>query len=141
MFRSCRVATLVLVSTLYTGLCSGYYHFLHFPVRNGSGIPEKFDLNSLRNKTLSYFISDQGSVQFSANDSYPGLVSQVRLAAKAWNDVETSDLRLAFGGIASPAISSASPSLEVTFDEVPPGLIAAGAPIVRGGANASFVPI
>lgn len=138
-----RVAVLAVVLGAFASVSPAYYHFLHFASRNAPfrGIPEKFDLGALPNKTLSYFISDPGRVQFSANDSYAGLVSEIRAAAKAWNDVETSDLRLAFGGLIAPGSLSAAPTLEITFDELPPGLIAAGGPMVRGTATGTSVPI
>ncbi len=137
-----RLAALLLTLLATAAVSPAYYHFLHFSSRNGSiGLPEKFDLNALRNKTVSYFIADSAGLQFSGNDSYLGMVSQIRLAAKTWNEVETSDLRLAYGGILTPSATSASPTLEISFDEQPPGIVAIGGPVVRAASNGTFIPI
>lgn len=138
-----QLARVLLGLAICAGISPAYYHFLHFASRTGpfKGLPERFDLNTLPNKTLSYVISEGGMVQLRQNDSFTGLVSQIRAAAKAWNDVETSELKLAFGGISSAGSQSSSPSLEITFSEVPPGVVALGGPMIRGDANGSFVPI
>ena len=140
--RSRTLASALLALLVTAGVAPGYYHFLHFSSRTGSvGQPEKFDLNALRNKTVSYFIAESGGLQFSQNDSYLGMASEIRLAAKTWNDVETSDLRLAYGGTLTPGATSASPTLEISFDEQPPGVIAFGGPVVRAASNGTFIPI
>jgi hypothetical protein len=135
--------TLALAITAFASLSYAHYHFIHFNSRTGpwQGMPEKFDLNSLPNKTLTYFVTDQTGAQLAQNDSYVGLISQIRAAGKVWNDVESSDLRLAFGGFAAPKTPQAAPSLEIIFDEVPPGLIAMGGPEVKVESNGQFVPI
>ncbi len=102
-----------------------YYFFVHYFTRSApwQPVPEKFDLNALQNKTVPVLISDQGPA-LAPGDTAAGLISQIRLAAKAWNDVESSDLRLAFGGFFSQGAQHSSPVIEVVFGEVPPGLIA-----------------
>lgn len=127
----------------YAGAASGYYHFVRYNTRVSPFLPvyDRFDLSALPNKTVHYFVSEQANVQLGSNDSFPGLVSQIRAAAKVWNDVETSDLRLAFGGLSAPGQAQASPTIEIIFDETPPGLIALGAPTVRAEFNGNFVPI
>jgi hypothetical protein len=94
-----------------------------------------------------YFISDEGPTQLAPGDTVPGLISQIRLAAKVWNDVGSSDLRVAFGGMSSSATTQNSPGIDVSFDEeIPPGVWALGgvtsiaAPVVSEG-TAGFVPI
>ena len=138
-----RFATLVLALVALTSLSFAHYHFIHFTSRTApfKGIPEKFDLNVLPNKTLTYFITDQTGVQLAPSDSYIGLISEIRSAAKVWNDVETSDLRLAFGGLAPPRTPQSAPSLEIIFEDVPPGLVALGGPETKADSNGQFVPI
>jgi len=139
-----RSAALASALAAFASLSFANYHFVHFNSRTSPwrSAPEKFDLTVLPNKTLSYFVTDQTGVQLAANDTYIGLVSEIRSAAKVWNDVETSELRLAFGGFAAPNTPQAAPSLEIIFGEdLPPGLIAVGGPQVNAEFNGQFVPI
>lgn len=126
----------------------GYYHFVHFltPGPPYTPVPEKFDLRVLADRTVRYYIAREGPAALAPGDSFESVVSQIRAAAAAWNDVATSELRLAFGGLAGEeSRASATPALEVLFDEIPPGLIALGGPTTRGDVaadpNGSFVPI
>lgn len=144
MRKSLRAAALILA--LAAG-AQAYYHFVHFPSRQGpyTPIPEKFDLRALLNKTVYFIISETGPAAAAPGDSLAAITSQLRLAAKAWDDVPTSDLRIAFGGYAQPGAFQGSPVVEVVFDEVPPGLVAAGGVTSRGtltnGETGPFVPI
>lgn len=129
---------------------SAYTHFIRYLTRTGpfTAVPQKFDLNALPQRTVSFFVSDQTSPSLASNDSWNGLISQLRLAARVWNDVESSELRVRFGGIAAPAAAGAqtTPGIDVVFsDELPPGLLAQAA-ITQSGEvtvspNGSFVPI
>ena len=143
MKRTRRFAALTLALASCASLSFAHYHFIHFNSRSAPwrGIAEKFDVNALPNKTLTYFITDQTGVQLAPGDSYPGLISEIRAAAKVWNDVESSDLRLAFGGLAAPRTPQGRLSLEILFEEVPPGLIAMGGPEVNAEFNGQFIPI
>lgn len=146
MSRKCfwmAVGWLVLVPA-----ASAYYHFLRYTTRTGPFVaaPVRFDLNTLPNKTVSVFISEQGPTALASNDSFAGVVSQIRLAAKMWNDVETSDLRVAFGGLTTPGTAQSGPGIDVIFtDDIPPGLVALGGPASRAdivaGPTQSYVPI
>lgn len=137
-----RIGRLLVAAFAFASMAPAYYHFLHYPSRSVfRPMPEKFDLNALPNRTLSYFISDRTSVTLDRNDNYAGLISQIKAAGQVWNDVESSDLRLAFGGITSPGAPQTAASLEVLFDEVPPGLVAMGGPTVRADSNGLFIPI
>jgi uncharacterized protein (TIGR03437 family) len=138
--RLLAVAAALLASA---GLSPGYYHFVHYTSRTAPYNPvfEKFDLNALANKTVSYYISQQNQPQLAPSDTFLGLVSELRAAAKVWNDVDSSDLRLSFGGMNAGDSGQSAPSIQITFDDVPPGLIAMGAPIVKADSNGSFVPI
>ncbi|MGH9630495.1 MAG: carboxypeptidase regulatory-like domain-containing protein, partial [Bryobacteraceae bacterium] len=128
---------------VFASLASGYYHYIHFNGRSApfTGIPEKFDLAALPNRTVQFFVSEQSSMQLAPGDSTAALLSQIRSAAKVWSDVETSELRVEFGGLTAPGTSHSRPAIEVSFDDVPPGLIAMGGPTVRTDSNEQFVPI
>ncbi|MEP7363097.1 MAG: matrixin family metalloprotease [Acidobacteriota bacterium] len=142
--RALRASALILA---LTAGAQAYYHFVHFVSRQGpfTPIPEKFDLDALLNKTVFFIVSETGPAAVAPGDSIEAIGSQLRLAAKAWNDVATSDLRIAFGGFAQPGAFQSSPVVEVVFDEVPPGLVAAGGVTARGtvanGPNGAFIPI
>jgi uncharacterized protein (TIGR03437 family) len=129
-----------------TATASAYYYFLHHSSRTGPSlaIPEKFELTALPNKTVSIFVSDLGPTAMSEGDSFAALVSQIQLAAKVWNDVGSSDLRVALGGLFSPGTLQATPHIEVLFDDLP-GVLARGGVLSRrdpvSGPNGPFVPI
>ncbi|MFN7936499.1 MAG: matrixin family metalloprotease [Bryobacteraceae bacterium] len=136
------VFVLLCAGALLCPSASAYYHFLRFLSRNApfSSIPQKYDLNALVNKTVPFYVSEVGPGALAANDSTTGLISQIRLAASAWDGVETSDLRLAFGGIGA-GVGQSGPGIDIVFsDEIPPGLNALTS-LQTAEPNASFVPI
>ncbi len=144
---ACRITALAAGSFLLAGGASAYYHFVHYNTRTGpyTAVYEKFDLNSLPNKTVLFFLPEQGPAQLASTDSLNSLSSQIRAAAKVWNDVESSDLRIAYGGTAPAELPQSSPGIDVIFDEMAPGIIALGGPTKRGTlsgfGSGLFVPI
>jgi hypothetical protein len=78
-------------------------------------------------------------------DSFASVLAQIQQAAQVWNGVPTSELRVAFGGLFSPGVPQTTPGGEIVFEELPPGVLAAGGPTSRAelavGANGPFVPI
>ena len=146
----CKMKRLWLVAAtgmLLSGAASGYYHFVHYPGRTAPYpvVPEKFDLSALPGKTVRFYIAEQGPDKISITDSFPAIVSQVKLAAKVWNDVATSDLRLSFGGLSVLGTTQLAPGIDVAFDsDIPPG-IRAQTNITNfdysGITGAGFIPI
>lgn len=138
-----QLATLLAILLAGSSVAPGYYYFTRYNSRFAPWIPivDKFDLNALSNRTVPYFIADAAPVQFASNDTMAALNSQIRAAAKVWSDVETSELRLAFGGMTQSGTVHNSPAIEVTFEELPPGVVATGGPTVRADFNGSFVPM
>lgn len=126
---------------------SGYYHFVHYPGRTAPYpvVPEKFDLTALPGKTVRFYVAEQGPDKISATDSFPAIVSQIKLAAKVWNDVSTSDLRLAFGGLSTLGTTQVAPGIDVSFDsDIPPGTRALTTITnldYTGVTGAGFIPI
>ncbi len=127
---------------------SASYYFVHFSGRTGPFTPifEKFDLTSLPNHTVYYFVSASGPAKMADGDSFPAILSELQLAAQTWNGIGTSSLQFAFGGLFAPNASQTTPHVEVTFDEVPPGLLALGGPTsladpVTPQGGSTFVPI
>ncbi len=131
---------------LGTSLASGYYHFVRFAGRNApfNAIVDKFDLNALTDKTVTFQIAENGPANLASGDSLTAFVSQLRSAARVWSEVETSELRIRFGGFFNPSQPTpATPGIDVVFEDLPPGVNGYGSVTVRGDLlpGASFVPI
>src|SRR5437899_9042033 len=148
--RGAKVAVLgvwAVAAILLVTPAAAYYHFTHYANRVGpfQPMPEKFDLNILPNKTLTFFVSDSGPTQLQANDSFASVLGVIRQATQTWNGVDSSDLRVAFGGLYAAGTPNQSPVGQVIFtDDVPPGVVALGGPLSRGnpsvGPNGAFIP-
>src|SRR5438045_9166273 len=84
---------------LFTGTASAYYYCVHFNNRSGPFFPlvEKFDLNTLQNNTVYFYVSDVGPSGMAPGDSFQAILSEIRQAALEWNNVPTSALKLAYG--------------------------------------------
>ncbi len=154
-----RGLAIVAAAVLLGAPSEAYYHYLHFSSRNApfSPIYEKFDLNALTNKTVTFFVSDQSPTNYAPNDSFGSVLSQVKQAVATWNAVSSSDLRVAFGGLEAytpnptpnaPGNSlpnAVTPGGDVIFVDLPPGIIGMGAPTASQtpaiGPNGSFFPI
>lgn len=144
-----RVARLAAVAALISTASFGYYHFVHY----GSGlapflaIPEKFDVSVLPNSTVTYHIAENGPTNYADTDGFAQVASEIRAAAKAWNDIETSALRLRFGGVAPQGSThnAVTPSIEVVFEDLPPGVNGYGGPTVRNDVvtttSGALIPI
>ena len=131
---------------LGSSLASGYYHFVRFAGRNApfNAIVEKFDVNALTDKTVTFQIADNGPANLASGDSLTAFVSQLRSAARVWSEVETSELRIRFGGFFNPAQPTpATPGIDVVFEDLPPGVNGYGSVTVRGDffPGSTFVPI
>src|SRR5271167_3153988 len=84
-----RLLHLVAGLTALSSVASGYYHFVYFPGRSGPFNPIRlqFDLTRLTNNTVYYFVSDQGPNVFVPGDSVTAVMSELQLAAQAWNGI------------------------------------------------------
>ncbi len=130
-------------------LAYGYYPFVHYTSSTPpyTLAPEKFDLRALPGRTVQYFVSGAGPSKMAPGDSLESILSQIRAAAKAWSDIESSQLRLEFGGFRAPGAEPATPGIDIFFGEVelPPGVIALGGPTSRSvltyDESGPFVPI
>ena len=89
----------------------------------------KFDLTTLPNQTVSYFVTNSGPTLYPQNDSFSSVLSQVNQAISTWNSVGTSSIRLAFGGLFNPNTPlPATPGGQVEFVQLPPGYYGMGGP-------------
>ncbi|MDX1980460.1 MAG: matrixin family metalloprotease [Bryobacteraceae bacterium] len=143
------VALVLVLAGLAIPSASGYYHFVRYLSRTGPFVPvlQKFDLNSLPNRTVNFYLTDQVyGLPLAPNDSVSGVISQILLAARTWSDVPTSALKLAFGGVHPAAVPVNGPGIDVVFtDDMPPGLCGQGGPVqvmdTAGGPTGPFAPI
>jgi hypothetical protein len=122
---------------------SAYYHYVHYNA-SGQAIFEKFDLSTLPNQTVSYFVTNSGPTVYPQNDSFSSVLSQVNQAISTWNSVGTSSIRLAFGGLFNPNTPlPTTPGGQVEFVQLPPGYYGMGGPMTYTAVapNAQFVPI
>jgi hypothetical protein len=125
--RGGRAVKLAAVFGLACSLASAHYEWTYFAGRTAPFKPAaaKFDLNALQGKTVYYFVSEQAPGPLVPGDSFTAIVSQIRMAADAWDSVATSDLRVKFGGVTAIGGPQATPGIDVVFDdEMPPGLLA-----------------
>ena len=144
-----RVLSMAAALTALSSIASGYYHFVYFPSRNVpfNPINLRFDLTQLTNNTVNYFISDQGPNVFVKGDSFTAVISELQLAAQAWNGVSGSQIKLAYGGIENAATQQSAPGIDVVFDDnnIATGILAQTKVTtyanVSIGNNTPFLPI
>ena len=142
-----RLLVSIIGLALTASTAGAYYHFIRYTSRTApfNPIAEKFDLNALPNKTVTFFVSDSTASQLSRADYFPSALSAIREAAKVWNNVETSDLRVAFGGLASANTPQNTPGADIVFDEMDPltlGITSTNAKnTISVGPGGLFVPI
>jgi hypothetical protein len=135
-----RLAATVVGVLALTGTGSAYYYYYF------AGAPARYDLTTLVNNTIPFYISNQGPAALTSGDSFQAVVSELRAAANVWNSVNTSAVKLSYGGLFTLGRIDNSPSIDVEFsDDVPPGLLALGFPesfaAPATGSNGPFVPI
>jgi hypothetical protein len=136
-------ALLAALATIGTP-ATAYYHFIHY--LNGASVPEKFDLTTLPNKTVTIFVTENGPQIYSQTDTFNSVLSQIRQAALVWNGIAASDLRVSFGGLENISTPQNTPGADVVFEDLPPGLYGYGGPTskanpVTAADGTTFVPI
>jgi hypothetical protein len=136
-----RVLCMATALTALSSIASGYYHFVYFPSRSApfNPINLQFDLTKLNNNTVYYFISDQGPDVFVPGDSFTAVISELQLAAQAWNNVPSSQIKLAYGGLENSATQQSTPGIDVIFSDenIAAGILAQTK--VTTYANVSFI--
>src|SRR5580700_7403383 len=143
-----RLAAMLAGSFLLVNTSSAYYYFTYFNSTTPPFTPivARFDLNTLVNNTVPFFVSGSGPTKMYPGDSLPAIVSEMNAAANVWNGVSTSSLRLAYGGFYNPGTTESAPGIQIEFsDDIPPGLLALSIPTVVGGfasaPSGTFLPI
>jgi hypothetical protein len=126
-----RLLTLMAVLASASSVASAYYHWTYFASRSGpfQELRLRFDLASLPDSTVSFFVAKQGPAKMVAGDNFTALVSQIRRAGETWN-VPSSALKIKFGGLqekpfADILTEQVTPGIDVVFDDdLPPGVLA-----------------
>jgi hypothetical protein len=143
-----RLTALVAGSFLLSNTGLAYYYYTYFNSTSPPYTPivARFDLNTLSDNTVPFFVSSSGPSTTFPGDSLPAIVSQISAAANVWNSVGTSSIRLAYGGFFSPGTTESAPGIQIDFsDDIPPGLLAFTIPTVVGnltkGPSGQFLPV
>jgi hypothetical protein len=144
-----RILVLLSLGLFLASTSSAYYYYIHYDTSTGSYTPilEKFNLSSLNNNTVPFFISNQGPSTFASGDTFQAVISEIRSAAAVWNSVSTSNLRLGYGGLYTVGTQENAPEIHIDFsDDIPPGLLALSGPetedaVQTGPDGRQFVPI
>ncbi len=148
-----RIAMLAALMGAMSSFASAYYYWVFFDGNVGpfTAVRAHFDLNALKDNTVQYFVSDQGPGALMPGDSPTAIYSQIHQAARVWNSVGSSALRLHFGGISTIGSPQATPGIDVVFDDdMPPGILAQSKPTLPADLsflsknttlNTTFVPI
>jgi hypothetical protein len=136
-----RVLSIAALLSALSSVASGYYHFVYFPSRSApfNPINLQFDLTRLTNNTVYYFISDQGPDVYVPGDSVTAVISELQLAAQAWNNIPSSQIKLAYGGLENAATQQSTPGIDVIFSDenIAAGILAQTK--VTTYANVSFI--
>ncbi|SPE22542.1 Peptidase M10A and M12B, matrixin and adamalysin (fragment) [Candidatus Sulfopaludibacter sp. SbA3] len=132
-----RLVTLAAAAILLGVPAEAYYHYVYY-YRSTPQFPmqAKFDLSRLTNNTVVFTVADNGPATYYPNDSFGSVLAQVKQALAAWNSVQTSSLRVTFGGLQPPSQGSNAPGAEVVFQDMGPGLL--GMTLVSMPANPTF---
>ncbi len=148
MIRGTQCAALVAGCLLAANTGWAYYYYTYFNSTAPPYVPivARFDLNTLANNTVPFFVSSTGPASMYPGDSVPAMISQIVAASNVWNNVSSSAIRLAYGGFYNPGTTESAPGIQIEFsDDIPPGLLALSIPTVVGNiSNApsgAFLPI
>jgi hypothetical protein len=121
-----RVLSMAAALTALSSIASGYYHFVYYPGRSAPFNPIMLHFDLTQNNTVNYFISDQGPNVFVKGDSFTAVISELQLAAQAWNNVPGSQIKLAYGGLENSVTQQSAPGIDIVFsdDNIAPGILA-----------------
>ncbi len=136
-------ALLALAAATWIAPAPAYYHYVRF-VDTADGrarTVEKFDLDALLDGRVDFFVSRQRLPVLAGNDSFDGVLSQVRQALAVWDAVPTSALRVGFGGVVDGPAPGNAPAGQIIFAELPPGVIGMGGPVTTRASRPGFTPI
>jgi len=140
-----RIAVGATVLLALSANAPAYYYYVHFD-QNGNALPAKWDLTTLSNDTVYFYVADSGlnTAKMAPGDGYEALVSELRAAANVWNGVGSTQIRIGYGGLFHDSGTDSNAGINVDFsDTIPPGLLAYSGVDTPATLNpgATFVPI
>ena len=139
-----KLCIVALAMILLGGTAEAYYHYVYY-YRTSPFFPiqAKFDLSRLTNSNLVFTVADSGPATFYPNDSFGSVLAEVKQALAAWNSVQSSSLRVTFGGLQPASQNSNTPGAEIVFQNLGPGLLGLTSVSVPASPSFSgqFVPI
>jgi len=140
-----RLALLVILFLASAPLLPAYHSFGRYKNDGSALVSARLDLSTLRNSTITFYLNDQQPQAMASGYSMEALMSQINAATAVWNGVQSSALRINFGGYTklTGTKAGANPVGVVRFSsEVPPGVAASGGSFtVVVSETASFIPI
>jgi len=140
-----RLALVVILLLASAPLLPAYHSFGRYKNDGSALVPVRLDLSALRNSTITFYLNDQQPQAMASGYSMEALISQVSAATAVWNGVQTSALRVNFGGYTKLTGTKPAANLMglVRFSsEVPPGVAATGGYASGGFTDTSaFIPI
>jgi len=123
-----------------------YYHYTYyFNGNRTTPIRARFSLAG--GNTVTFFVNDSGPANYGPGDTFGSLLAEVKEAIGAWNRVTSSQLKLAFGGLEDYPQTESTPGADITFMQLPPGLLGYASPnlpanpTLQNDANGQFIPI
>ena len=140
-----RVVVVTAALLLACASAPAYYYYIHFDA-NGKALPAKWDLTTLTNNTVYFYVADSGlnTAAMLPGDGYQTLVSELRAAAAVWNTVPGSAIQIGYGGMFHSDGTDSNAGINVDFsDTISPGLLAISGvtTVANPVAGATFVPI
>lgn len=141
-----RVFVLAAALLLASASAPAYYYYIHFDA-SGKALPAKWDLTTLSNNTVYFYIADNGldTKDMLPGDGYGTFVSELRAAADVWNtQAPGSAIRIGYGGLFHSDGTDSNAGINVDFsDTIPAGLLAISGVTTPAtpAAGAAFMPI
>jgi hypothetical protein len=128
-----------------------YYHYTYYLNGNRTNpIRARFSVGTgTAGNTVTFTVNDSGPATYGSGDSFGSLLAEVRQAIAAWNQVSASQVKLAFGGVEQYPQTQNTPGADITFTDLPPGLLGYASPNLPANpqsqlqtdANGQYIPI
>ena len=126
-----------------------YYHYTYYLNGNRSTpVRARFSVANLISPTvIPVTVNDSGASNYGGDDTLGSVLADLRQAIGAWNQVSASQVTLAFGGLETYPQAENSPGIDVTFIDLPPGILGYGTPnlparpVTQFDALGQYVPI
>ena len=111
-----RIVLCTAVLLAFSVSAPAYYYYIHFD-QNGNALPAKWNLTTLSNNTVYFFVADAGlnTAKMASGDGYEALLSELRAAAAVWNGVASTQIRIGYGGCFTSVGQIATPGSTWSF--------------------------